>query len=134
MKKFLLVALVALAVGGCVAFPVGGSDGTIFYVPYQVGVFARVVNNCAPYLDLETVNGVVFQGLPYGSSATIPLISAFSSGNHRSQELTAKGYTEKREYLGSLTAQFYVNTYEGSRSVVWEVDRLRRPHGRGGCR
>ena len=133
MNRFLGVVLAAVLAGGCVAFPVGGSDGTIFYVPYQVGVFARVVNNCAPFLDLETVNGVVFQGLPYGSSATIPMISAPFSGNYRSLELTAKGYTEKREYLGSLTAQFYVSTYEGSRSVVWEVDRLRLPRGRGGC-
>ncbi|OHA92459.1 MAG: hypothetical protein A2665_00520 [Candidatus Zambryskibacteria bacterium RIFCSPHIGHO2_01_FULL_46_30] len=133
MKKLFVVVLVALVVGGCVAYPIGGSDGTLLYVPYQVGVFARVVNNCAPLLDLETVNGVVVQGLPYGNSVTVPLISMPFGGSNRRMSLTAKGYTVERQYLGSLTAQFYVSTYQGSRSEVWEVNRLYLPNGRGGC-
>ncbi len=130
----LLVVLVAVLASGCVAFPVGGPNGTRrLYVPYQVGAFVRVVNNCAPLLDLETVNGVVVEGLPYGSSATVPLISLPFGGSYRRMFLTAKGYTADRVYLGSATAEFHVSTYEGSRSEVWEVNRLHLPHGRGGC-
>lgn len=133
MNRFFGIALAAVLAGGCVAFPVGGSDGTRFYIPYQVGVFARVVNNCAPYLDLETVNGIVQKGLPYGSSATIPLISTPFGGSYRQMALVAKGYNEKREYLGSVVAVFHVSTYQGSQAEVWVVDRLHLPGGRGGC-
>ncbi|MDO8728894.1 MAG: hypothetical protein Q7K26_03260 [bacterium] len=136
MKKFFVfLILVTLVASGCVAIPVGGSGGgSRLYVLYQVGVVARVVNNCAPHLELETVSGVVVKDLPYGSSTTIPLISLPLSGNSRQVTLTVKGYTDKREYLGSMTKIFYVSTYDGSREEVWEVDRLNLPRGRGGCR
>src|SRR3989344_2598147 len=134
MNKFLGVVLAAVLAGGCVAFPVGGPDGTRLYVPYQVGVFARVVNNCAPCLDLETVSGVVVEKLPYGGSITVPLISMPFGGSYRRMSLTAKGHTANREYLGSVTREFHVSTHEGSRSEVWEVNRLYLPNGRGGCR
>ena len=134
MKRFLVVAMVAVAAAGCVAVPIGRSGGAQLYVPYQVGVFARVVNNCAPFLDFETVSGVVLKGLPYGDSDTIPHISLPFGGSHREMALTAKGYTAAKEYLGSATAIFSVSTYEGSRAAVWEVNHLRLPNGRGGCR
>ncbi|MEX2013563.1 MAG: hypothetical protein WD897_01465, partial [Parcubacteria group bacterium] len=132
MKRLFWVALVALATGGCVAVPMGSYEGSGGFVFYQVGVAVRVVNNCAPFLDLETVSGVVVKGLPYGSSITVPLVSQPLGGSNRSLLLTAKGYGSNREYLGSVTANFYVSTYEGSRGEVWEVDRLNLPRGRGG--
>ncbi len=135
MKISMLFVLIALVVSGCVAIPVGGSgSGTKVYVLYQVSVIARVINNCAPHLELENISGVVVKDLPYGSSTTIPLISLPFSASNRQVSLTVKGYTDKREYLGSMTKTFYVSTYEGSREEVWEVDRLRLPGGRGGCR
>ena len=135
MKRFFpVVVLVALVAVGCVAVPIGRPGGAQLYVPYQVGVFARVVNNCAPLLDLETVSGVVEKGLPYGGSATVPLISLPFGGSHRRLSLTAKGYTAAREYLGSSTAEFHLSTHEGTRMEVWEVNRLYLPSGRGGCR
>ena len=132
MKRFLLVMPVALVVGGCVALP-GGPHGTQLFVMYQIGVTVRVVNNCAPFLDLESVGGVVMKGLPYGDSTTIPMVSAPLSGSYRRMSLTAKGYTASRVYLGSATVEFHVSTYEGSREEVWEVNRLHLPNGRGGC-
>ena len=128
---FLLVALVALVAGGCVLVP--GPTGGGGYIFHQVGIAVRVVNNCAPFLDLETIIGVVVTGLPYGGSVTVPLVSAPFGGSNRRLELTAKGYTADRKYLGSLTAHFHVSTYDGSRGEVWEVDRLHLPNGRGGC-
>jgi len=132
MKKFFLVALMAVVAGGCVGVPVGGG-GYEIVVPYQVGAFVRVVNNCAPILSLESLNGIEIKELPYGNSTTVPLISAPLSGRHRRLYLTAKGYTADRVYLGSATRTFHVSTYTGSRSDVWEVDRLHLPGGRGGC-
>ncbi len=134
MKKFFVCVLIALAVGGCIGFPISEGGRGKIYVPYQVGAFVRVVNNCAPYLDLETVNGVVKEALPYGGSVTVPLISMPFGGPHRAMALTAKGYTAAREYLGSMTAVFHVNTYQGSQVAVWEVNQLNLPNGRGGCR
>lgn len=135
MARVFLLALVVVLMVGCVAIPVGRSNGGMqLFIMYQVGMVVRVVNNCAPFLDLETVNGVLVQGLPYGSSVTVPMVSEPFSGSYRQMSLTAKGYTANREYLGSLTATFQLSTYDGSRSAVWEVDHLRLPNGRGGCR
>lgn len=137
MNRFFpaLVVLVAVAASGCVAVPRPG--GTEWYIMLQVGVSVRVVNNCAPYLDLERVGGVVVKGLAYGDSATIPMASTPFSGSNRQMPLTAKGYTVAKDgsrvYLGSVTRDFHVSTYEGSREEVWEVDRLYLPRGRGGC-
>lgn len=132
-----LVVLAAVAMGGCVGVQ-GSRGGTEWYVMAQVGVTVRVVNNCAPYLDLERVGGVVVKGLAYGDSATIPMASTPFSGSNRQMPLTAKGYriapgSTARVYLGSVTRDFSVSTYEGSREEVWEVDQLRLPGGRGGC-
>ena len=137
--KIVLTALLAVLATGCarVTYP----DGTVrTYVMTQVGVFVRVVNNtCAPKLELETIDGVVHPGLPLGSSATIPLESRPFSGSSRRMILIAKGYRElpsgKREYLGVITRQFSVNTYNGTDNDVWIVDDLRLPgSGWGGCR
>lgn len=133
MKIFFLCAL-ALAVSGCIAIPTGPSrGGTQYFLFLQVGIVVRVVNNCAPLLDLERVEEIVVEGLPYGSSITVPLVSTPFTGSHRSVPLTAKGYTERREYLGSATKTFHVSTYRGTHSEIWEVDYLRLPGGRGGC-
>ena len=130
MRKLFLLVLVAVATSGCMLVPGPTGGGYIFH---QVGIAVRVVNNCAPFLDLETVVGVVVQGLRYGDSVTVPLVSAPFGGSNRRLELTAKGYTPDRVYLGSTTAHFYVSTYEGSRGEVWTIDRLGLPGGRGGC-
>ena len=130
-KALAVLVALSLSTTGCLLVP--GPAGNEGYIFHQVGVAVRVVNNCAPYLDLETVVGVVVRGLLYGDSVTVPLVSAPFGGSNRRLELTAKGYTADRQYLGSVTAHFYVSTYSGSRGEVWEVDRLRLPHGRGGC-
>lgn len=131
MKRFFSLTLVALAASGCGV--VQSSTGGDWYIFHQVGVTVRAVNNCAPFLDLETVGGVVVRALPYGSSVTVPLVSQPFGGSNRQVFLTAKGYTANREYLGSTTAQFSVNTYEGSWEAPWEVNYIRLPNGRGGC-
>ncbi|MEX2013835.1 MAG: hypothetical protein WD896_00580 [Parcubacteria group bacterium] len=133
MFRLVVVTLIVLVTSGCVAIPVGGPNGAQLYILYQVGVVVSVVNNCAPWLDGEATSGTTFQGLPYGSSTTVPLISAPFGGSYRSMVMTVKGYNEKREYLGSQTREFYVSTYDGSRSTVWVIDRLDLPKGRGGC-
>lgn len=135
MTRLFWVGLLAIVTsGGCAVIPVGGVNGPQLYIMTQVGVVVSVVNNCAPFLDGDATSGIAFRGLPYGSSATVPLVSAPFGGSYRSMLLTVKGYNERREYLGSATQEFYVSTYDGSRSAVWEVDQLRLPHGRGGCR
>lgn len=135
MKKSLFaLALIAIAVAMSGCATIHYADGsTQRYVMLQVGVIVRVVNNCAPLMDLERVGGVVVKGLPYGESATVPLISRPFSGSNRGMPLTAKGYTAAKEYLGSASREFNANIYEGSREEVWEVDQLRLPNGRGGC-
>lgn len=134
MKQMFFV-LLSVALGGCAVVPVRPhSVITGGFGFYQVGVTVRVVNNCAPFLDLERVDGVEVKGLLYGSSATIHMTSAPFSGSQRQMSLTAKGYSQNQEYLGSATKIFHVSTHQGSREEVWEVDRLRLPNGRGGCR
>jgi len=132
-SKFLVI-LIALAMSGCaiITYPDGSTQ---HFVLLQTGVIVRVVNNCAPFLDLERVDGIAVRGLPYGGSATVVMqLTPFRGGYNRRIPLTAKGYTSKREYLGSTTREFYVNTHEGTREEAWEIDRLNLPNGRGGCR
>ena len=118
MKKLFVALIVAVAVSGCATIRM--PDGTTQrYVMYQVGVVVRVVNNCAPLLDVERVGGVMVKGLPYGEAASVPLVSAPFGGNNRRMPLMVRGYTDKNEYLGSATREFYVNPYEGSREDVW---------------
>ncbi|OHB17044.1 MAG: hypothetical protein A2544_00895 [Candidatus Zambryskibacteria bacterium RIFOXYD2_FULL_43_10] len=134
-KKYLLfVILASVLVSGCVVGPVRPYGITHGFGFYQIGVTVRVVNNCTPFLQLDTVSGIEVKELPYGSSVTVHLTSAPFSGSQRQLSLTAKGYGPSREYLGSSTKIFHVSTYQGSREEVWEVDRLRLPGGRGGCR
>ena len=137
MKRMIVVAVLALSVlaGGCVTV-VSPTGQRIRYVMPQVGVIVRVHNNCTPFIDLESVEGVMVAGLAYGEAATVPLASMPFSGSSRQLWLTAKGYRElngKREYLGSTTRQFNVNVYSGSQTEVWEVTQLQLPGSRGGC-
>lgn len=134
MKQMFFV-LLSVALGGCAVVPVRPhSVITGGFGFYQVGVTVRVVNNCARYLDLESVNEVEVRGLVYGASATVHLTSAPFSGSNRQMFLVAKGYGENREYLGSITKVFHVSTHQGSREEIWEINSLRLPGGRGGCR
>ncbi|MBI2674039.1 MAG: hypothetical protein HYX23_02030 [Candidatus Zambryskibacteria bacterium] len=132
MKNIFFVLL--LVASGCAVVPVRPYAVTGGFGFYQVGVTVRVVNNCTPFLDLERVDGIEVKGLPYGSSVTVHMTSTPFSGSQRQLSLTAKGYGSNREYLGSATRIFHVSTYQGSREEVWEVDQLRLPGGRGGCR
>lgn len=130
-NKFFII-LIALAMSGCtvIRYPDGS---TTKYVLLQVGAVVRVVNNCAPYLDLERADGMVVRGLQYGGSTTVFMESYPFSGRNRRMPLTAKGYTATRQYLGSTTREFHVSTHEGTREETWEIDRIRLPGGRGGC-
>lgn len=132
MKKLFVLGLVAVAASGCASMgPVASPQRRV--VMWQVGVVVQVVNNCAPLLNIERVGRLEVRNLPYGESATVPLVSTPFSGSNRRMPLTVKGYTEKNEYLGSDSREFYANTYEGSREEVWEINYLRLPNGRGGC-
>ncbi len=129
---FIVLALIAIAVNGCatISYPNGSTQKLVLL---QVGVIVRVVNNCTPKMDFETINGVVLKDLPYGGSQTILMQSMPFSGSNRYLSLVAKGKTDKGEYLGSVVKRFYVNTYQGSRQEIWEISTLRLPGGRGGC-
>ena len=133
---WVVVVFLALLVlfSGCAVVPVSSRVVTSGFGFYQIGVTVHVVNNCAPFLDFERAGEVEMKGLPYGSSGAIHLTSLPFSGSDRRMSLTVKGYGRNREYLGSMTKTFYVNTHSGSREEVWEVDSLRLPGGRGGCR
>src|SRR3989344_586312 len=125
MKKLIFLLLVLVSTG-CVRYTADGRMRTAIML--QVGVVVRVVNNCAPMLDLERVNGPAVTGLAYGQSTTIPLVSTPFTGSNRRMPLTVKGFTLKNEYLGSDTREFYVNTHEGTREEVWEINHLRLPN------
>ena len=136
MKKFVFLMILPglMSMMGCVRYAVNGQQRTVIML--QVGVVVKVVNNCAPLIDLERVGGVVATGLKYSQSATIPLVSTPFSGSNRQIALTAKGFKttpEGQVYLGSQTRTFSVSTNEGSREEVWEIDYLQLPRGRGGC-
>jgi len=126
MKNFVLVVgLIALAVSGC---SVHMPNGTIVRILPQVGMSVRVVNNCAPIIDLESANGLAVVGLPYSGSHTVWLESAPFSGDHRRMFLTAKGYSADRSiYLGSVTKEFAVSIHHGSGTEPWEINELRLP-------
>ena len=135
MNKFfvVLVLLIALAISGCVAYtyPDGSSQK---FMMIQTGVILRVVNNCSPLMDIETTDGLVLKGLGYGGSETILLNSVPFSGNYRRMPVVAKGYTARGEYLGSLSREFSVNTRQGTRREIWEINSLRLPGWSGRCR
>lgn len=131
-KQKLFLAFVAVVASGCATVRMPDGTTTRYFMP-QVGVVVRVVNNCAPLMDFERVGGVVVKGLPFGGSATVPLVSTAFSGSSRRMPLIAKGYTGENVYLGSLTREFHVNTSQGSREEFWEVNRLNLPGRLGGC-
>ncbi len=133
MKKLFFAALVALSASGCVRYAVNGQTRTAILL--QVGVVVRVVNNCAPVLELERVGGRV-GSVTYGNSTTVIMESTPFTGSNRRMLLTVRGFQPTdagQVYLGSQTREFYVSTYEGTREEVWEVDHIRLPNGRGGC-
>jgi len=133
MKRLFVLGLIAVAGSGCatVMMPNGSTKR---YFMSQVGVVVRVVNNCAPLLDLERVGGIVVKGLPFSESTTVPLVSTPFSGSSRRMPLTAKGYTAERQYLGSVTKEFQVNTYEGTHEEFWAVNQISISQGgRNGC-
>lgn len=135
MKRFLFTWLIATVVISCVrCATIQTPYGTRRFIMPQVGVVVRVINNCAPLLDIEDVGGVLMAGLPFGESTTVPLVSSPFSGSNRDMPLIVKGYTASREYFGSATQTFHVSTYDGTRKEVWEVNSLRLPNGQGGCR
>lgn len=122
MKKLVLVLAVLLVQTGCV------HSRTLCL---QVCVAVRMVNNCAHVLDVEDINGPLGR-LAYSQSETFVLVSTAFSGNNRFMPLVVKGWAKDGKYLGSETRQFYVDTSEGSRREVWEVDNLNLPRN-GGC-
>ncbi len=133
MKKLVFLVVLALASSGCVRYAVDGRTRTAIML--QVGVVVRVVNNCAPVLEIERVGGRM-GAVSYGNSTTVILESTPFTGSNRRMPLTVKGYNPTAQgqvYLGSQTREFYASTYEGTREEVWEVDYLRLPTGRGGC-
>lgn len=127
MKRFILAGLIALAASGC-ALPM--PNGTVVRIPplSQIGASVRVLNNCAPILDIESVGGLIVVGLPYSGSHTVWLESAAFSGSHREMTLIVKGYSaDRRVYLGSAQKTFTVNIHQGSRAEAWEINQLRLP-------
>jgi len=131
MKRMMVVLALTMGVSGCLT--VHTPSGTQRFVLPQVGVVLRVVNNCAPFLDIWAPTGLIVMGLPYGEVSTVPLVSQSYSGRTRKVEVTVQGYTKDREYLGSDAKSFTVRTSQGSYQETWEVARLRLPNRRGGC-
>lgn len=129
MKKLVLAGILILA-SGCA----GVAHLPRMYLMPQVGVILTVVNNCTPVLDGDSpTHGVLFRNLPYGSSVTLPLSSVAFSGSSREIAVLVRGSTKAGTYLGSATRTFYVDTYRGTRSKVWEVDHIRADGNPGGC-
>ena len=131
MKKLFSVGLIVLAVSGCALHLPNGSVVQIPAPPLsQVAVTVTVINNCAPVIDLESTYGVIpgAVGIPYSGSRTVRLESTAFSGPFRTVFLTVKGYSADRTvYVGSITRQFTVNTYEGSTAVPWTIKVLHLP-------
>jgi len=137
MKKLVFVLLVSIAASGCATRTYRTSNGALVtrrVVLPQVAISVKVTNDCAPILDLETIAGIVFPGLKYSESATVPLMPVSSNQGTRSMTLTVKGYDPAKSlYLGSDERQFSVSTYSGSNEDTWRVTSISLPNGRGGC-
>lgn len=131
MKKLISVMLIALAVGGC---SVHMPNGTTVRILSQVGITVRVVNNCAPIVDIESSRGVVVAGLPFSGSHSVAWESDAWSGNYRKMFLTAKGYSADRQlYFGSYTKEFTINVRDGSKAEPWEINNLHLPGAHQNC-
>ena len=115
MKKLVFVLLVSIAASGCATRTYRTSNGALVtrrVVLPQVAISVKVTNDCAPILDLETIAGIVFPGLKYSESATVPLMPVSNNQGTRSMTLTVKGYDPvKSLYLGSDEPQFSFITY-----------------------
>lgn len=136
MIRLIPILFLAALATGCATIQYPDGSRQKIFLP-QVATVVTVHNDCAPILDVHGSNGLIMAGVGYGRSVTIPLISTAFSGNNRSSFLTVKGFVDTprgREYLGSLTREFYVNTYEGTQREPWTIDNLRLPNGRGGCK
>lgn len=135
MKSVLLAAILAVLATGCgagirtVRLPDGTLRERVTNMP-QVGMVVRVVNNCVPIADLETIWGPLFTGLQFGESATVSIPSLpFSNPWAREVNLIVKGWSREQRvpenYLGSYTQRYMVNVQWGSRTDVLELSSLR---------
>jgi hypothetical protein len=128
MRK-LLLSFLALLSTGCMTVTQGGA--TQKYILLQTAVIVRVQNNCAPFLSIETTEGVIASRIAYGDGYTVLLPQIPFTSNQ--VWLTVKGYTAQNEYLGSANNQFSTNSSQGTQRVPWEINYLSLPNGRGGC-
>jgi hypothetical protein len=131
MRKLFIPLMLGLSVSGCLT--VHTPTGTQRFILPQVSVVVRVVNNCAPLLDIWGPTGLLVEGLGYGGVATVPLVSQAFTGNYRYVEAMVQGYNLNKVYLGSESKGFYVDTQQGSRQENWTIEYLRLLSGRGGC-
>ncbi len=136
LLKVLVAALVAASLGGCAARIVELPNGTIVRsrraMP-QVGVIITVVNNCAAWLVIDSMNGREVGSLAYSMRATVPIPSRFLVGSYyREIWAMARAYSGPpgpTTYIGSVEFRESVSTYQGTRDRLWQVDRLRSPQG-----
>lgn len=115
-KKLVLVVLVATLGAGCASFM------------SQVGIVMTAQNNCAPLITIETRRGVELK-LQYGESGTVGVPSMAFTGSYREIWFLAKAYDASLRYIGSLVWRGSVSIHSGSRTTMWQVDRLDSPQG-----
>ena len=125
MRKIISL-LLAVVLGGCASITQGGV--TQRYFSLQQAALVRVVNNCAPSLKVESIDGVINPSIKYGHSFTAVLVRQPFSSN--SLVLTVEGFDGNR-YLGSSTRTYYVDANQGANQYVWEVTSIQTSSGDG---
>jgi hypothetical protein len=129
------LAIMVMA-SGCATRRIELPDGTIVrdrVAMPQVGIDLGVINNCAPWLVIDSLNGREVSQLAYSMRAQLPIPSKFVLGNS-SREIWViaraySGFPSPATYIGSLELREYVSTYQGTQEKSWRVDRLDSPQG-----
>ena len=134
MKKVLLVMCLALAASGCAVRRIQLPDGSVIErrePMSQIGLIITFKNNCDPRLMIESMYGIEVRSLAYGRSATVPIPSRAFSGSSREIWAMASAYAGASDdsFIGSVELREHVNTNQGTRDKLWQVDRLDSPRG-----
>lgn len=129
LSRLLLCVIPLLT--GCFIVTEGGTRR--IEIRTQRTVAVRVVNNCAPLLDVEGDRGRLLTGLQFGQARTVFLQAPFlAGGDNVTLHIIVQGWAGNR-YLGSAQQPYSIGPYYGSRSEVFIVEYLSLPNGRGGC-
>jgi len=131
MRKLFVFLTLAFIVpmSGCYTLRQG--ENVQQYSNARPAMLVRVINNCAPNLDIEGASGTIRSNLGFGESFTVVLARPlFGSGQ---MILVVKGAADGK-YLGSVSKTFNVNSSQGARETPWEINRLSLGNnGRNNC-